>query len=81
MIDPRDKQDNDSDERYEDTNNLAGNAGGNVDDEDYIELNSKNAASGTLNDDFDGEDDEGTEGPLSDYEGLDDDEDFVDDDE
>jgi len=81
MQDPRDNQNNNSEELDDNNNDLAGNASGNIPDEYYDELNGKSAGSGTENDDFDDEDDEGTEGPLSDYEGRDDDDEFLDDDE
>jgi hypothetical protein len=81
MQDPRDSQDNNSEELDDNNNDLAGNASGNIPDEYYDELNGKDAGSGTENDDLDDEDVEGAEEPLSDYEGLDDDDELLDDDE
>lgn len=81
MQDPRDNQENNSGDVDDNDNDLAGNASGNIPDEYYDEQNGQNAGAGTEDDDFDGEDEEGTEGPLSDYEGLDDDDELLDDDD
>jgi hypothetical protein len=78
MQNPRENEENDFDDADDNNNDLAGNASGNDPDGDYIELDSSDAESGTGEDDEDGA---GTAGPLSDYEGLDDDEDFPEDDE
>lgn len=78
MQNPRDKQVNDSEDKDEINNDLAGNASGNIPDENYDKLHGKSASSGTENDDTDERE---TESPLSDFEGLDDDDDFIYDDE
>jgi hypothetical protein len=78
MQNPRDIQENDSEDEDENNNDLAGNASGNIPDDYYEELNGKTAGSGTENDD---EDDAEPEGPSNDFEGLDDDDDLMDDDE
>lgn len=78
MQNPRDNQVNNPDDDDDVNNNLAGNASGNIPDEYYEELNGKDADSGTENDDTD---DAEIERPLSEFEGLDDDDDFIGDDE
>jgi hypothetical protein len=78
MQNPRDSQANDAEDEDENNNDLAGNASGNIPDDYYDELNGESAGSGTDNDDTG---DLEPEGPLGDFEGLDDDDDFLDDDE
>jgi hypothetical protein len=77
MQNPRENQEYDDDDD-EVNNNLAGNASGNIPDEYYEELNRKSADSGTENDDVD---DAEPQSQLSEFEGLDDDDDFMDEDE
>jgi hypothetical protein len=76
MQNPRDIQQNDSEDEDENNNDLAGNASGNIPDDYYEELNGKTSDSGTDNDDAD---DTELEGPVTDFEGLDDDDDLMDD--
>ncbi|MDB5020394.1 MAG: hypothetical protein JWQ28_1521 [Pedobacter sp.] len=78
MQNPRDFQENDAEDEDETNNDLAGNASGNIPDDYYEELNADSADSGTDNNDTDEAE---QEAPLSGYEGLDDDDDFMDDDE
>jgi hypothetical protein len=77
MQNPRDNQGSDSEDVNENNNDLAGNASGNIPDEYYEELNADSSDSGTDNDDPDDAEPEGS----SHFEGLDDDDDLMDDDE
>jgi hypothetical protein len=77
MQNPRENQEYDDDDD-EVNNNLAGNASGNIPDEYYEELNRKSADPSTENDDVD---DAEPQSQLSEFEGLDDDDDFMEEDE